>query len=1099
MTTNSNPRQDQFGTTAIEGNPWKGVVPYTDDAEDLRQHPFHGRDKAIEELIEVIDNNEITTFYGKSGIGKSSLIRAGLFPMLLQYNCHPIYIKLQANEINFATQITQRLEEESIVYSRESVGNDSQCPDNDPAYLWDFFANHSFLKEGKPVLPVIVLDQFEESLRYASDRSVALLRQLRVAKQEDLRNDGTRFEVNYRFVISLREDDLFLLEDAIDQNFIDRMKTGRYRLQPIDAETAKSEIIFIPEAEDRLYGEDKEKVANALLQYATRSTQDKSVSSIMLSLVCSMAYEAARGGRITLDVVKKLTEEDPLITFYKQSIKDIHDQGFIEFLESEFVDGDRKRTVFEREIASNYLDNVKKLADEQNDRRILTKASTNGSKEVAYELLHDRIAEAIGEYRKLRDEERRQAQAKKMRKTLLLSVAGLAILALTYIAALYISKRPLFYNYAGDIGGDAVPVKSRPYYVKDSILILSNCRVDPYTFYGNREVRKLVIDDVNVSEKGLYLPNADTIVIGPRQWQQFTDYAAIAPNASVFVAKRPCHNGTITRRENQKLENVIIADADTAFLQWDEITGTLWARSDSNGEWSPGLLRSNYAYYIVDSASENNYSFSDPLYKFDIATKTLKYEENKRYVLVNSDPSIRALHQGDIPLDILKHTNIAYLPYIDSICDEALQNMEFILNIQLPDAHYIGKKAFVGMNSISQIRFPRVRRVSDSAFFDVIFDSLLLDSVQNIGRAAFADKEKWRKKSKRVWLPMIDTCADSAFLNKLDDQTIVQYNPAVSSVDRFLRKQNNTIQTSDEKIQANGNFQGYHFSAKQDSLIIDSSYIKMLSIPNETRHFIIKTQEPFSVDKIKVGQYNSLFFVWRGDLYYKKSKGQYDLYISCNKSTLVSPPQNVGVYYNKNNTIPRCRKYICINRSRIVPHAGINTNGVDLYVPYGQSDYYKDFSKDYNSVKELSWVQTQWYRLFYSKVKDLALAGTYVTTDDIWTFLVGLVAMVLMLIAAIKLKWKRWCRWTILDAVVLLTILLFFIYVVSPFGWWQIGKCYTTSDGSSFYSIYKLIEHLETSDSYYSITEYKEWPALCFALPLWALYLLTTRIRKKRR
>ena len=75
-------------------NPWKGVVPYSDDPEDLKIHPFRGRDKAIKELLSIINENEITTLYGRSGIGKTSLINAGLFPKLRQLGCYPVSIRL---------------------------------------------------------------------------------------------------------------------------------------------------------------------------------------------------------------------------------------------------------------------------------------------------------------------------------------------------------------------------------------------------------------------------------------------------------------------------------------------------------------------------------------------------------------------------------------------------------------------------------------------------------------------------------------------------------------------------------------------------------------------------------------------------------------------------------------------------------------------------------------------------------------------------------------------------------------------------------------------------------------------------------------------
>ena len=56
-------------------NPWKGLQPYLDSEDDLKLHPFCGRENVVREMFDLIDNNIITTLYGKSGIGKTSLLR----------------------------------------------------------------------------------------------------------------------------------------------------------------------------------------------------------------------------------------------------------------------------------------------------------------------------------------------------------------------------------------------------------------------------------------------------------------------------------------------------------------------------------------------------------------------------------------------------------------------------------------------------------------------------------------------------------------------------------------------------------------------------------------------------------------------------------------------------------------------------------------------------------------------------------------------------------------------------------------------------------------------------------------------------------------
>ena len=62
----------------MKRNPFVGLRPYDD--EDAVN--FHGRDKEVENLLEIIHKNKLTALVGPPGSGKSSLINAGLIPRL---------------------------------------------------------------------------------------------------------------------------------------------------------------------------------------------------------------------------------------------------------------------------------------------------------------------------------------------------------------------------------------------------------------------------------------------------------------------------------------------------------------------------------------------------------------------------------------------------------------------------------------------------------------------------------------------------------------------------------------------------------------------------------------------------------------------------------------------------------------------------------------------------------------------------------------------------------------------------------------------------------------------------------------------------------
>src|SRR3954468_13376179 len=71
-------------------NPWPGLVAFT---EDLRDY-FHGRVEEAEDLSRRVDRKNLTVLFGQPGVGKSSLLQAGLFPRLRDEGYLPVPIRL---------------------------------------------------------------------------------------------------------------------------------------------------------------------------------------------------------------------------------------------------------------------------------------------------------------------------------------------------------------------------------------------------------------------------------------------------------------------------------------------------------------------------------------------------------------------------------------------------------------------------------------------------------------------------------------------------------------------------------------------------------------------------------------------------------------------------------------------------------------------------------------------------------------------------------------------------------------------------------------------------------------------------------------------
>lgn len=384
-------------------NPWRGLVSYEDPANnDKQKYDFCGRDEETTQLVKLIDNNIFVTLYGRTGSGKTSLLKAGVFPILRLYNYVPIYIRLAHGEKDksYAETIVKEIEEnEEIVVKRINDAHLINTDGKSSTFLWDYFSQTLFFnQEGKEIYPVIVLDQFEEIFvsqeKCERIKNELLLRQIYTLVSDDLvllNNENFSDETNYRFVASIREDNLFLLEDCIDEQSLSIFKDNRYRLRPMTENQAVNAVL-IP-GRKCIVGQDKDELVLKIIEGA--KDKDGTISSLMLSFICSQLYEKAAvdSGNPLISIKlynehmaesKRLLSEFYLQHTSKKQRKIIEENYLTE-------DGHRK---YSNVTIPHRDDLVKKY-------KIMQDAKTeNGD---GLEIVHDKLAEVIYMYRRQRD------------------------------------------------------------------------------------------------------------------------------------------------------------------------------------------------------------------------------------------------------------------------------------------------------------------------------------------------------------------------------------------------------------------------------------------------------------------------------------------------------------------------------------------------------------------------------------------------------------------------------------------------------------------------------------------------------------------------
>lgn len=151
-----------------QSNPFKGLYSYEEEDSAI----FYGREEEKRKLFGLVRYNSQAVVFGKSGIGKTSLLRAGLFPLLREAGYFPIVIRLNYRDEELGLLEQAEIEIRKALEGERHgvrVSNGERLELGEKETLWEYF--HRVRFEGpdnvegggfRPVKPVLVLDQFEE-------------------------------------------------------------------------------------------------------------------------------------------------------------------------------------------------------------------------------------------------------------------------------------------------------------------------------------------------------------------------------------------------------------------------------------------------------------------------------------------------------------------------------------------------------------------------------------------------------------------------------------------------------------------------------------------------------------------------------------------------------------------------------------------------------------------------------------------------------------------------------------------------------------------------------------------------------------------------
>ena len=374
-------------------NPWAGLSSYQDPKYADIPLKFCGREDDTYDLSQMVMRNIFVTLYGKSGIGKTSLLNAGVFPMLRDAGFVPVSVRLNvdAADCTFQQSIISALNglvREGIVVKTMNV-IDMPSDESSQDYLWAYFARTKFIaEEGRTVFPVLVFDQFEEVFSKRRKETETLLCQLAFMVDEShclasriVEGESYEYDYNFRFVASIREDDLYKLEDSIDNCYLGDLKKNRYRLRNLTEKGAR-EVVLKP-GEGIFEESEKDVIVDAILNKSA-DTSASGISTNVLSLICSRLYdEASKAGSstVTLSATQSFLKGNPFEKYFKDATSWLSRRQMC-FLADNFIDNYGRRISMPYEVVAKRMKDIEKLLN--GEYRIIQRVSNSHDTKSVY-------------------------------------------------------------------------------------------------------------------------------------------------------------------------------------------------------------------------------------------------------------------------------------------------------------------------------------------------------------------------------------------------------------------------------------------------------------------------------------------------------------------------------------------------------------------------------------------------------------------------------------------------------------------------------------------------------------------------------------------
>jgi WD40 repeat protein len=455
---------------------YPGAQPFSTD----EAHIFFGRSEDVKALARKLRLEQLVVLHAKSGLGKSSLINAGLIPQLLrdgEFTAFPIRFGSHAVEdapgLNPVDIVIDHIQSTSPIL-------DKIKPEGERS-LWYHLKSRQ-LRDPEHRDFLLIFDQFEEL--FAFDKSEVdefgnlLAEALYVKMPQRFRDERRKgFDRNPNF---LTQEELTLLDQPFRLHVLVAIRSDKHSLlsqlkdylPTIHQAEYELQALGIPQAEDAIllpaYQKEgqfqtpvfdyEDEAVELMLNYLSNDGKDP-IESFQLQILCEYLEDevVAKEGRRIIKASDLKKPEDLLLNYYNDKLQTIEDpkewQLVRTLIEDELVlEGERRRlSLYKGQIQRQYP-----ISDQLLERLVqmhLLRALPSRRGGYIYELSHDTLVtpvlrakrqRRIEEIRAKRERERREREAemaamRRKRRNALFWALAMFVLALIAVVTAFLT------------------------------------------------------------------------------------------------------------------------------------------------------------------------------------------------------------------------------------------------------------------------------------------------------------------------------------------------------------------------------------------------------------------------------------------------------------------------------------------------------------------------------------------------------------------------------------------------------------------------------------------------------------------------------------